>query len=78
MTNYREILRLKSLGLSERKIALSCSCSRNTVSRVLKKSRELDLTWPLDQAQTNATLQKKLFPKLKENNPKRQPDYDYI
>ena len=34
MTNYREILRLKSLGFSERNIARSCSVSRNTVKRV--------------------------------------------
>ena len=35
MTNYREILRLKSQGYSERNIALAASCSRNTVSEVL-------------------------------------------
>ena len=34
MTQYREILRLKNLGISERKIAVSCSVSRNTVSEV--------------------------------------------
>ncbi len=28
MTDYREILRLKSLGFNEPNIALSCSCSR--------------------------------------------------
>ena len=32
-TQYREILRLASLGLSGRSIAGSVSCSRNTVSR---------------------------------------------
>ena len=31
MTKYREILRLKSLGFSERNIAHSCGVSRNTV-----------------------------------------------
>ncbi|HKM17505.1 MAG TPA: helix-turn-helix domain-containing protein, partial [Limnochordia bacterium] len=39
MTDYREILRLKSLGFSERNIAQNCSCSRNTVSNVLKRAR---------------------------------------
>lgn len=34
MTKYREILRLKSLGISEREIATSCSVSRNIVARV--------------------------------------------
>ena len=36
MTNYREILRLKSLGFSERNIALGCSVSHNTVNRVVQ------------------------------------------
>jgi orotate phosphoribosyltransferase-like protein len=65
MTNYHEILRLKNLGFSERNIALSCSCSRNTVSRVLKKAKELNISWPLDDSQTNAVLQATLFPKKK-------------
>ena len=38
MTKYREILRLKSLGFSERNIAQSCGVSRNTVAKVLKKT----------------------------------------
>ena len=40
MTKYREILRLKSLGFSERNIAQSCGVSRNTVAKVLKKAAE--------------------------------------
>ena len=39
MTKYREILRLKSLGYSERNIALCCSVSRNTVAKVRKSKR---------------------------------------
>ena len=35
MTNYREILRLYAQGISQRSIALSCECSRNTVSKVI-------------------------------------------
>ena len=38
MTKYREILRLSSLGFSNRDIALSVPCSRNTVSKVLNIS----------------------------------------
>ena len=47
MTQYREILRLSSLGFSNRNIALSVPCSRNTVSKVLKRAKELNLSWPL-------------------------------
>ena len=44
MTKYREILRLKSLGFSERNIAQSCGVSRNTVAKVLKKAAEIKLS----------------------------------
>ena len=37
MTKYREILRLSNLGLSQQNIADSCSVSKKTVNRVLKK-----------------------------------------
>lgn len=37
MTKYREIIRLHSLNHSEWNIALSCSVSRNTVQRFLRK-----------------------------------------
>ena len=47
MTDYRGILRLKSLGFSERNLALNCSCSRNTVSSALRRAKELGIAWPL-------------------------------
>ena len=56
MTKYREILRLKSLGFSERNIAQSCGVSRNTVAKVLKKAAEINLSWPLDFDMTDSTL----------------------
>ena len=56
MTNYREILRLKSLGYSQRSIASGAKASRNTVSEVLKKAEQLNITWPLDADVTNAWI----------------------
>lgn len=44
MTKYREILRLSSLGFSNRNIALSGPCSRNTVAKVLKRAQELGIS----------------------------------
>ena len=43
MTNYKEILRLKSLGMTHTDIAASCGCGRNTVTRVLNRARELNI-----------------------------------
>lgn len=78
MTNYREILRLKSLGFSERNIALSCSCSRNTVSKVVKKAEELNFQWHLINSKTNSELEQDLFPDNSARLPKLLPDFDYI
>ena len=79
MTNYREILRLKSLGFSQRNIALSCSCSRNTVSKVFTRAKELDISWPLSQDQTNAVLKAMFYPKDgKATSNKKLPDFTYI
>lgn len=44
MTQYREILRLKSLGFSDRNIAHGCGVSRNTVAKVTKKAAEISLS----------------------------------
>ena len=65
MTKYREILRLKSLGFSERSIAQSAGVSRNTVSKVLKRADELNLKWPLDFGMTDNALEEIMFPKEK-------------
>ena len=78
MTKYREILRLRSLGFSERNIALSCAASRNTVSMVLKKADEISLSWPLSAELTDKTIEGMLFPREKSAMNKRMPDYSYI
>ena len=78
MTKYREIIRLKRLNFSERNIALSCSVSRNTVSKICKKADELNLIWPPNESMTDDALEKLLFPKDKSAINKRMPDYAYI
>jgi transposase len=79
MTKYREIIRLYSLKFSERNIALSCSVSRNTVSKVLKKAEEMNISWPIVETMTDeAHLEKLLFPKEQSGTNKRMPDYVYV
>ena len=62
MADYREILRLRDLQYSQRAIARSVRCSRNTVEKVLAVSAQLHLTWPLPDDITNAELEQLLFP----------------
>ena len=45
MTGYREILRLSAQGISQRSIAKSCECSRNTVAKVLKQAEQRGIEW---------------------------------
>ena len=78
MTKYREILRLSSLGFSNRNIALSVPCSRNTVAKVLKRAQELDISWPLEDNQTDEVLEGLFYPKQCDRSQKRMPDYNYI
>ena len=78
MTKYREIIRLSGLNFSERSIALSCSASRNTVSKVFKRAKELNLSWPLNSSMTDGALKNLMFPKDKTATEKRLPDFSYI
>lgn len=79
MTKYREILRLSSLGISQQNIANSCNVSKKTVNRVLKRAKELNVSWPLDVNDTDAVLAEKFFPSVKTvASNKRMPDFAYI
>lgn len=77
MTDYREILRLHSLGISQRSIAAGMRCSRNTVSSVLKEARTMNLSWPLDASVTNDAIESLFHPKAADSE-KNEPDWAYV
>ena len=54
MTSYHEILRLKSLGISDCNITLSCSCLLNKVSKVIKRFATLGFNWRTSDRKTNS------------------------
>ena len=62
MTDYREIIRLKSLDFSNVAIANSLCCSRNTVSEVLKLAETHSLGWPIPDALTNSDIEQLFYP----------------
>lgn len=79
MTEYREILRLKSQGISQRSIAVSCGCSRNTVSNVFQRAEQMQLDWDAIGNQTNGELQSLLFPERESQFALRKvPDSEHI
>jgi len=78
MTQYREILRLYQHGISQRSIALSCKCSRNTVAAVVQRAKSANLQWPLD-GKTDAELEALLFPEKQASvSTRRMPDFERI
>lgn len=79
MTPYREILRIYSQGISQRSIATSCNCSRNTVARTIEKAKEHNLTAPLPKELTDEKLGELFYPKQSSTpSNRRMPDYEYI
>jgi transposase len=78
MTPYREILRLTSQGMSKRGIATSCHCSRNTITAVLERAEQCNISWPLDSDQTDAKLHQLLFPEKCVSSSRKIPDCERI
>jgi len=66
MTRYREILRLHSRGISQRGVAASCQCSRNTVAKVVARAKEMSISWPLKDELTDSDQPLPLFQSWKE------------
>ena len=78
MTNYREILRLSSLGLNNTQIAQSCACSRTTVIQTLRLAQEKGITFPLPDEISDKQLAEILFPSVGEPRGYKMPDYEYV
>ncbi len=78
MTNYREILRLKKLGLNNSQIAQSLGCSRTTVIQVLNVAEEKGISYPLPEDLSDRKLSELLFPSDRSKPEYKMPDYKYV
>ena len=78
MTNYREILRLSSLGFNKTQIAQSVGCSRTTVIQVLNVAEEKCVSYPLPEELSNKKLQALLFPSDRSRPGYKTPDYAHV
>ena len=78
MTNYREILRLQSLGLNKSQIAQSFGCSRTTIIQVLNVAEEKGISYPLPEDLSDRKLSELLFPSERANPNYKMPDYEYV
>jgi transposase len=81
MTNYREILRLYSQGLSQRSIAASSGCGKSTVQRAIVFVREQGIELPLASEYTNERLTKLIHDsgsQDEKNKGYKEPDYEQV
>ena len=78
MTNYRELLRLRSLGFNHSQIAASAEVSRPTVIAILQKAQERELTWQSASDLSDRELTNLLFPQSEGKPTYKMPDYNYV
>ena len=77
-TNYREILRLESLGLNKTDIASAAQCARNTVSTTLARAKACGLQWLLPEGMSDKELEERLFPSAPGKVVYKMPDYAHV
>ena len=79
MRKIREVLRLRSLGLTDRQIAASVGVARSTIGEYVKRAAAADIVWPLADETDDAALERLLFPPRAEPaNTSHLPDCAYI
>ena len=78
MTNYREMLRLTSLGLNRAQIADSLGISRTTVIHTLQRAAAQGLDWQTAEPLTDKELAVRLFGQGEGKSAYKMPDYEYV
>jgi len=78
MTNYREILRMSSLGINHRQIADGMGIARQTVVTALQRAAAQELDWAAAEPLSDRELAARLYPQGEGKPSYRMPDYDAI
>ena len=78
MTDYREIIRLATMGLSRTSIGVALGYSRNTVADVLRRAQIKGLEWPLPPEMGDRELADELFPEKAKSRTYRIPDCERV
>lgn len=76
--NYREILRLKQLGYSQRSIAASVGCARSTVQRIFERLDENGDALEYLLEQSDQAIAQALFPTSTMPSIRKSPDYTHV
>ena len=59
---YRQIVELKSVGLSDKKVSFLCGCGVNKVRDVLAAARQIGVGWPVPAELSDDDLELMLDP----------------
>ena len=78
MTNYREILRLSSLGINHRRIAEGMGIARQTVVTALQRAAAQGLDWAAAEPLSDRELASRLFPQGDGKPSYKMPDYEAV
>lgn len=78
MTDYREILRLRNLGLNRSQIADSLGASRTTVIHTLQRAAAQGVGWQTAESMSDKALAAALFPSGEGTPGYKEPDWEYI
>jgi len=78
MTDYREIIRLGSIGLNRTSIGVALGYSRNTVAEVLRRAQIKGLVFPLPEEMGDRELGDILFPEKAKDQNYRMPDCEKV
>ena len=78
MTNYKEILRLHSLGINNTRIAESCGCARSTVIAALQRAAEQELSWNKIKNCSAEEVARKLYTSTALGQQYKMPDYEWV
>ena len=77
--DYREILRRRSMGCSQRQMERDKLVSREKSKAIFAAADRVGIHWPIDPEITNQELELLLFPdKYRTVNMYVEPDYVYI
>ena len=78
MIKYREILRLRAMGVSLVNTAHSCRCSPTTVQEVEKRARECGIKWPLPEEINDAAIREQIYPKKRRDVTRFPIDHEKV
>lgn len=78
MVKYREILRLRAMGVSQSNTAHSCGCAPSTVQEVERRARAVGLEWPLPEEMGDAAIRERIYPRRKPGSSKFPIDHEKV